>query len=433
MAIRYPITSEVQNALERFPRIAERIRGKLPESGRSELEIVRLLGNAQYKHIEALLAFMDDHLPASGSVGKRVLEQTDLLPFHQALSEFDLLAHLQGVLGAEHAQPASAPPETRRGDIELTAGSSRMRVEVYCPADFFGCQLVGRYLGMTFKYLEVDTGFEITLCLESLRQDEEKEDDDDLFFDDAMRENLVRAWLAALREEAAAWIPRAQAGEERLFQDATASLRLRVKIDALHPDPAYRIVTQHTSMRSAEAKMFFDDFGTPQSTARSQWGRKLLGALQKRQCGASSPDYLRLLVVDFSLADTGWPEFICWPDPAKRLASTLKLLVAEAGSPRPYEAVLPAQLGLECGFGKPIMLNHWRAQEIKRSIKTAGLDRPCQPQIAADQPQRRNGWLRFATSRRQPLLSNTPIRNGLDLREDPDFQDLIESIAALQA
>ena len=65
MVIRYPITSEVRNALQRFPRIAEEIRSKLLGSGRSELEIVRLLGNTHYKHIEALLAFVDNNLPAS--------------------------------------------------------------------------------------------------------------------------------------------------------------------------------------------------------------------------------------------------------------------------------------------------------------------------------------------------------------------------------
>lgn len=56
MVIRYPITSEVRNALQRFPRIAERIGKKFPSSGRSELEMVRLLGNTHYEHIESLLA-----------------------------------------------------------------------------------------------------------------------------------------------------------------------------------------------------------------------------------------------------------------------------------------------------------------------------------------------------------------------------------------
>ncbi len=434
MVIRYPITNEVQSALERFPRIAERIQGQLPASGRSGLEIVRLLGNTHYEHIEALLAFINDRLPTSGSIGQRVLEQTDLLPFHRALSAFDLLAHLHDAPGIERAHPASAPTGSKEYDIDLTTSASQIRIEVYCPDEFFGFQLVRRRLTMMFKYLEVDTGFEITLRPESVRQYEKKDEDDydHLFFGDATHEHLVRDWLATLSAEATAWIPHAQAGEQRLFQDATASLRLHITVDALHPDPAHRIVAHHASMRTSETRLFFDHFGTPESTAQSLWGRNLLRTLQKRRGGAPASDYLRLLVVDFSLADTGWPEFICWPNPAKRLVATLNLLVAEAGPPLPYDAVLPAQLGLECGFGKVISLNHWRALEIKRGIKAARLDRPCLPQILDDQPQRTNGWVRFAVLRRQHIPPNTPAQTRPNISDDPDFRELIERISTLQ-
>ena len=420
MVIRYPITSEVQNALRRFPRIAQRIRNKLPSSGRSKLEIVRLLGNAHYEHIEALLSFVDDNLPASGSIGERVLEQTDLLQFHQALSEFDLLAHLQDAAGTENAQAASAPPGIKHGDIDLTAGSSQVRVEVYCPADFFGYQLVRRYFSMMFKYLEVDVGFEVTLHLENRHLEEPP------FFNYDIKENDARTWLAALSTEVGQWITNAQAGEQRLFQDPTESLLLSVKIDVLHSDPACRLVAHHTSMRSYDTKLFFDEMGTPESTAQGQWGRKLLDKLQKRQCGAPSPDYLRLLVVDFSLADTGWPDFINWPNTAKRLAATLNLLVDEAGTPLPYDGVLPAQLSRECGFGKIIPLDKQRTEEIERVIQAASLDRPCKPHNAGNQKKLMEEMRRFAASRQHPAPSDQNIK------DDPNFQELLDNISTLQ-
>ena len=229
MVIRYPITSEVRSALQRFPRIAERIGKKLPSSGRSELEMVRLLGNTHYEHIEALLAFMESKLPPSGSIGKRVLEQTDLLGFHRALSEFYLLAHLQDAAGTENAQAVSDRSGTKRYDIDLTAGGSQVRVEVYCPADFFGYQLVGRYLPMMFKYLEVDMGFEVALRLE--HKNENHGSWNPFFAHDIGKEADVSRWLDSLNAAAKQWIMDAKAGDQRQFPGPIESLLLSVTLE----------------------------------------------------------------------------------------------------------------------------------------------------------------------------------------------------------
>lgn len=426
MVFRYPITSEVQNALQRFPCIAEEIRSKLPGSGRSKLEMVRLLGNTHYEHIEALLTFINDKLPDSGSIGKRVLEQTDLLGFHRALSELYLLAHLQNAAGVENAQPASAPPGTKRGDIDLTAGATQVRIKAYCPAEFFGHQLVRRHLSMMFKYLEVDVGFEITLRLKY--KNENIDPWSPFFAYDIGRERDTQPWLDRLKVQARQWITTAQAGDQRQFQDPTASLLLSVTIDALHSDPACRLVAHHRSMQPSDTRLFFDEMGTPESTAQGQWGRKLLGKLQKRQCGAPSPEFLRLLVVDFSLTDTGWPDFICSPNPAKQLAATIDLLIEEVGPPLPYDAVLPAQLDRECGFGEVIPLDNQRAKEIKRAIRAASLDRPCKPHPAGNQKKKMEDMLRYAASRQRPAPSDQHI----DIKDDPDFRELLDSISALQ-
>ena len=423
MVIRYPITSEVRNALQRFPRIAERIGKKLPSSGRSELEMARLLGNTHYEHIEALLAFVDNNLPASGSIGKRVLKQTDSLQFHRALSEFGLLAHLQNAAGVENAQPASAPPGTKHGDIDLTAGSSQVRVEVYCPADFFGYQLVGRYLPMMFKYLEVDAGFEIALRLE--HKNENYGSWNPFFAHDIGKEPDVSRWLDSLNAEAKQWIMEAKAGDYLQFQGPIESLLLSVTLERKDEDPDCRLVSFLPPGQSSDTRLFFE-MGTPESTAQGQWGRKLLDKLQKRQCGNPSPESLRLLVVDFSLADTGWPDFICWPNTAKRLAATLDLLVDEAGHPLPYDAVLPAQLNLECGFGEVIPLDNQRAKEIKRAIRAASLDRPCIPHPAGDQKKKMEEMRRYAASRQHPAPSDQHIK------DDPGFRELLDSISALE-
>ena len=427
MTIRYPISNEVRNALQRFPRIAERIGGELPESGRSELEIVRLLGNTHYGHIDALLTSLNNHLPESGSIGKRALEQTDPLPFHHALSEFYLLAHLQNAVGIPHASAVSDRSGTseKRYDIDLAAGESHVRVEVYCPADFFGYQLIRRYLPAMFRYLEIDAGFEISLRLE-------RKNDDPFFAFDIDHVTDIRQWLDDVQAEAKQWIPDAKAGDRRRFEGPVESLLLSVTLERAHEKADWRWVNFDSPGQSSDTRLFFE-MGAPENTARGPWGRKLLRKLQKRQCGAPSPGYLRLLVVDFSLADTGWPEFICWPDTAKRLAATLKLLIEEAGDPLPYDAVLPAQLEPECGFGEVIPLNPGRARETKKAIKAAGLDRPSNPPDAGDPKERMEKTGRFPASRPTRTHANGATDPaGRNMNEDPELQDLIDSISALR-
>ncbi|MXW63761.1 MAG: hypothetical protein F4Y00_06175 [Bacteroidetes bacterium SB0662_bin_6] len=425
MVIRYPITNEVRNALQRFPRIAEEIRSKLPGSGRSELEIVRLLGNTHYEHIEALLAFIDDKLPTSGSIGKRVLDEKDLLKFHRALSEFDLLVHLQDTAGTASAYEDKVSPRSnaKRYDIDLTAGGSQIRIEVYCPADFFGYQLVGRYLPMMFKYLEVDMGFEVALRLE--HKNENHGSWNPFFANDIGGQTDVDPWLDSLNAEAKQWIMEAKAGDHLQFPGPIESLLLSVTLEHRDENPDWRLVSFLPPGQSSDTRLFFE-MDTPKSTAGTQWGPKLLDKLQKRQCGPPSPDYLRLLVVDFSLADTGWPDFICWPDTAKRLAETFDLLVEETGPPLPYDAVLPAQLGRECGFGRVIPLDNQRTKEIERVVQAASLDRPCIPHPAGDQKKKMEEMRRYAASRQRPAPSDQHIKN------DPDFRELLDSISALQ-
>ncbi len=426
MVIRYPITSEVQSALQRFPRIAERIGSELPTSDRSELEIIRLLGNTHYEHIEALLAFIDDNLPASGSIGKRVLKQTDLLGFHRALSEFDLLVHLQDAAGTVNAQAVSDRSRTKRYDIDLTGGGSHVRIEVYCPADFFGYQLVGRYLPMIFKYLEVDAGFKVALRLE--HKNENYHPRNPFFAYDIRHERDVQQWLDNLNTEAEKWIMKAKAGDHLTFPGPIESLLLSVTLEHKCENADWRLVSFLPPGQSSDTRLFFEMDTTPEDTARSQWGRKLLDKLQKRQCGTSSPEFLRLLVVDFSLADTGWPDFICWSNIGKRLAETFDLLVEKAGSPLPYDAVLPAQLSRECGFGKIIPLDNQRTREIERAIQAASLDRPCKPHDAGDQKKKMEEMRRYAASQQHPA----PSCQHIEINDDPDFRELLDSISALQ-
>ena len=363
----YPITQNVQDAIQRFPEISRAI--NIPCSGRSELEIVRVLGNTRYDHLKQLLILLNKHLPSSGTVGKRVVQQTDPIQFEQALREFFLLVHLQNVPEAQ-ARAVSARSQSKRYDIDLTASGLSACIELYSPIDFFGFQLVKRLISSIFKYLDIDKGFKIDLRLRTSK------DMDWFYAYEIGYERAVRQWLARLQSEAEKWVKNAQVEHQQQFAGPTQRVWLSATLQKVYDDAENRDIYFSLPTQSTDSKLFFQT-GTPKDTAESEWGQKLLNKLEKRQCGEPDLDYLRVLVVDFSLADTGFPDFICQPKIAKRLSQTVELLVNKVGPPLPYDAVLPARLSGKCCFGKVIALDYRRTEEIEQLVQATLLDRPC--------------------------------------------------------
>ena len=144
----YPITTGVQEAMQRFPAISGA--ATIPSSGRSKLENVRLLDNTHYDHIQRLLQFLNIHLPSSGGIGKRVVQQTDFFGLTQTLAEFFLLAHFRSCHEAYGKDSSTGSPSEKNYDIDLITGPLNARIEICCPVDFYGCQLAERHLPVLF-------------------------------------------------------------------------------------------------------------------------------------------------------------------------------------------------------------------------------------------------------------------------------------------
>ena len=295
----YPITQDIHDARRRFPEIDRAV--NIPYSGRSELEIVRVLGNTHYEHLEQLLILLNKHLPSSGTIGKRVVQQTDPIQFEQALRELFLLIHLQNVPEAQ-AKAVPARSRSKRYDIDLTASGLSAYIELYSPVDFFGFQFMKRFISPIFKYLDIDRGFEIDLQLKTSR------DMDGFYAYEVGYEKTVRHWLTCLQSEAAKWITNAQAGHKRQFAGPTASVWLLATLREVYNNEEKRDIRFALPSQSTDSKLFFT-IGEPEDTAESEWGRKLLDKLEKRQCGEPDLDYLRVLVVDFSHGRYWLPRF----------------------------------------------------------------------------------------------------------------------------
>ena len=161
-------------------------------------------------------------------------------------------------------------------DIDLTAGGLSTRIEVYCPGDFFGFQLLMLSVPMLFKYLEVDAGFEVHLELKTSKGN--------FYAYEIGCVKTVQDWLVGLNKEAAKWVTNACVGDQQKFEGPANGVWLVAKLRNLHESAEVRCVTFIPATRSTDSRLFFE-IGKPTDTAKSQWGKKLLSKLNKRQCG----------------------------------------------------------------------------------------------------------------------------------------------------
>jgi hypothetical protein len=368
-AVSYPISSGVMQALARFPNIAAHV--QLPAGGRSGREIVRLLDNTHYDHITRLLAFIDRAINRTEPIGHRVLVSQDPFQLNQALAELYLHFHLTnrncGALSA-----AGAPADHRKPDLKMAWGEWTVLLEVYNPIGLIGFQMLNRYAVAILKYLEIPIAFEVAIELRS---------EDPAYPYQIGTETSVRKWLRRFADEAAKWLQAAKPSDRTTLPGPNNVWRLEMLLTELHQNARLRCVQLGTSTFSTDARLSFE-CGTEKDTARSRWGEKLKTKLEQRQCGDRQSEKLRILVVDFSQADTAWPDFICWPPIAERMDATIRLLVDEIGGSVPYDLVVPAQLGFECCFGPMIVIDAARQREASTFVKAAGLDRPCVPKKA---------------------------------------------------
>jgi hypothetical protein len=153
---------------------------------------------------------------------------------------------------------------------------------------------------------------------------------------------------------------------------------LDVTVKDLSGDADAREVLFTPSGRSTDTRLVFE-CGKAENTANSVFGRKLREKLLKQQAGAPIDGTLRLFILNFAESDTGWPDFIAWPEIASRIEETIPLLVGS--SVPPYDAVLPAWLDLDACFGLPVWLDQAKRNDLESFIRAAGLDRICSPEV----------------------------------------------------
>jgi hypothetical protein len=373
LAISYPVTEGAKQAIDRYPAIGRAF--CLPDSGRSDFEIVRLLSNTHYGHIHRFLEFIDKWLDVSGPIGRKVLKARHPFQLDQVAAELEIFVHLYERLGTA-VQAVEPARNSVCPDVEVRFDAWTVKVEVYTPVDLMGFQLFKRYFPMILKYLDVACGYHLDVKTQQI-QEVSSYDQAMLYYPYTIPEdNETHNWLAEFAERAQQWLSKESPKQALRMPGPGSKVDIIVKIAKLDGDPSNRQICSIWATRSTDTKLFFE-VGTAKETAGSPWGRNLKrNKLRKQQCGEPAEGVLRMLVVNFAMADSGWPHFISGEKFGMRFREVIGGL---DGGKQHYDVILPARLGYECCFGQPIWINaHWEVK-VGDFITEAGLDRACVP------------------------------------------------------
>ena len=369
----YPVNAAVQDELNRFPAIKERLILALDGKSQSDLEVVRLLCNV-HEHGQ-LLDFINENLESSGEIGMQLLSQADPLRLVQLLSELFLLKFLGSWDGVN--ANAAVSGSGKHHDIDLEFEEIQARIEVFSPVEHYGLHFVKLYSTPVFRWSVCPRGFYVSVELVEPTQlgchaHQITNSDRDL-----------RPWLKHLEREVENWLATAMEEDVWIFDGVDQTFQLKATLRAVYDNPERRCVEFAEPGRSNDIRLFFEM--KPEDTACSQVGSKIRTKLDKRQCGAPAPDYLRILILNFSLADDSSNDWFCWPAIARQMDHTVKILAEEVGSPLPFDVVMPARLGYECCFGEAVILDQAREEQIRRLMAATGLDHKCAP-LTVEQP-----------------------------------------------
>ena len=197
------------------------------------------------------------------------------------------------------------------------------------------------------------------------------------------RDSELVAWLKKLVQEVSEWFAKAEAGDFREFEGLNGVFWLEARLAAAYGSSAVREVMfdepgrsndTRNSLRIASAGVY-----STISDRKEDWAK------DKAVASAVSLQrtVFRILIVDFSLADSDAYSWLSWPSIARRMDEVVKMLADRAGPPLPYDAVIPAVLDKrhdrECCFGKTVILDQEREAEIRTLVKSSGLDQECPP------------------------------------------------------
>ena len=391
--ISYPISENILKALSRYQNIASKL--KISSDENSELEIVRLLDNLHYTHIKRLVQLIDDNFSVAGEIGVRIVRSKDPFDFNQAISELFLFQHLFNRV-EDKVVPTTKVGSQKVWDLTTNMEGIESRIEIYTPVELVGYQLFKTILQTMLKYMDLPFGYDLIVQIKTISS-EDGYNSKDLFYTYTIG-NLdeVNDWLSNYYESVKNWMNRIQ--ESKLIDSELTILgpgnriTITAKISKLYDDPQARDIIIKLPTQSSDTTLFFN-VGNVENWAQYEWGKKIKKKLFDEQCGEKSSSHFRILLINFMLADTGWPHFISEEWFTTNFNGLIHYLVNQE---IPYDVVIPAQLGIKSCFGEPVSIGEETMDLSQRIIPLLGLDIPCKPTEADTQQEQINELIKGA-------------------------------------
>jgi hypothetical protein len=364
MEITYKITEISKNAIEEFPWIKSNF--TLGELGsRDDREITRLLENTHYSHITKTLEQIDKYGSQSGEIGELILVCNDNLGFSRLLAELSLFIHLHDKLRS-NVTTIRRVQKQKSPDLSVKFDDNEYLIEVYSPMDYYGYQTFSRLLTSCIKNLVIDTGFNISIVSDAQRSG---------YTYDFPQFRDVYDWLDQFGKNFIKWLKAAKVGDAYNADSPAGSVKLKIQVKSMEENPEIRSISWIEATRSTDTILYFriDD---PANFAETQWGIKIKDKLQQQQAGEPRDKVMRILAINFALAETSDLSFLNDLEYHSNFDKYIKFLASDINPYPPYDVVLPCELRFECGFAKPINLSSLSYNSIENSLSKICMNTP---------------------------------------------------------
>lgn len=372
----YPINANIIESLNRYDNIKEHL--DLPSDGKSDLEIVRLLDNQHYLHIKKLTQFINELLPKATEIASKIIKAKDPFELEQYLAELYLYNHLYKKL-RENVKPKHKKGIQKIWDISTSINKSEVRIEIFTPIELASYQNYKTSIRILLKFMDLPFGYDLHVQV-NISKSTNGYNPQDLYYSQQFGSiEEVHVWLKNFHDSVKNWLQNVDMSNQKstgmVISGPGGNLEVRLTINELSNDPNNREISIIWPTSSSDTELFFS-VGEVEDWARWEWGRKIKKKMFDQQCGPTNSNYIRILVINFALADSGWPNFISEESFTTNFESLIRFLVNQEN---PYDIVIPAQLNLSCCFGYPVSIKKEMIKLTHETISLLGMDTLCKP------------------------------------------------------
>jgi len=380
MKIKYKITESSISTLEKFPYLKSVYR--LPELGTyDERELTRLLENSHYSHIYRIIEQLDKYGEFCGEIFEKIISCNDTLNLSRFLAEFWLFIYLYDIHKSK-VTPVHTDNQLKKPDIKLKLDKFEIRIEIYTPMDSYAFQTFTTLLFSKLKNLSSSKGFEVTINSKA---------EHFYYTHDFPDFRIVYSWLDDFENNFSTWLGNVKPGDSKEIVGPADSLTLHILFNKITDNPEIRFIIWGHATYSSDTKLYFE-IDDPEKFAKTEWGVKIKDKLTKQQAGESKSEIIRILMINFSMADTTDILFFNDLRYYSRLEKNIKYLVADIKPYPPYDLVIPCELGPEKGFVKPVNISEFDDNLIADILKESGLDKTIKEIPMASKEETEQFW-----------------------------------------